>query len=265
MKSGIYQIINTITNDLYIGSSINLKYRKNRHSKDLRKGNHHSIILQRAVNKYGITNFKFRIIELCEKELLISKEQYYIDKLKPKYNIYKTAGSPLGNKKSEETKEKHRQYAIDNNIKPPESTWKDKQKSIYKLDKNTLEVLEKYNSLSEACRSVNKDATFTSTIASFCNNKRFSSYRYRWLFSLEDIDKLRNKIPLIAWNKGKTFTKDTKPVIQYSLKNEYIKEWKSVKEAEAIYGKGIGNCVRGKSNSSNWYKWKYKQYREIIE
>ena len=25
MKSGIYQIINTITNDLYIGSSINLK------------------------------------------------------------------------------------------------------------------------------------------------------------------------------------------------------------------------------------------------
>ena len=38
MKSGIYQIINTITNDLYIGSSINLKYRKNRHSKDLRKG-----------------------------------------------------------------------------------------------------------------------------------------------------------------------------------------------------------------------------------
>ena len=88
MKSGIYQIINTITNDLYIGSSINLKYRKNRHSKDLRKGNHHSVILQRAVNKYGIINFKFRIIELCEKELLISKVQYYIHKLKPKYNIY---------------------------------------------------------------------------------------------------------------------------------------------------------------------------------
>ena len=126
MKTGVYKITNQINGKFYIGSSKDLSRRKKDHFRLLKKVINHSILLQRAVNKYGIINFKFRIIELCEKELLISKEQYYIDKLKPKYNIYKTAGSSLGNKKSEETKERHRQYTIDNNIKPPESTWKDK-------------------------------------------------------------------------------------------------------------------------------------------
>ena len=89
MKTGVYKITNQINGKFYIGSSKDLSRRKKDHFRLLKKGINHSILLQRAVNKYGITNFKFRIIELCEKELLISKEQYYIDKLKPKYNIYK--------------------------------------------------------------------------------------------------------------------------------------------------------------------------------
>ena len=258
MKSGIYQIRNTITNDLYIGSSINIIHRKNRHSRELKQGKHHSIILQRAVNKYGINVFKFKVLEYCEQEILIKKEQYYIDTLKPKYNIYLIAGSSLGSKRSEETKEKNRKYALINNIKPPEETWKDKQKGVYKLDKNTLEIIEYYDSLSSACRSVGKDSTFATTLSSCCNNKRFSAYGYRWVFSLEDIENLRNKIPLIAWNKGKSYTKNTIPILQYSINNEFIKEWVSIKEAELVYGKGIGNCARGTTRISHGYKWKYK-------
>jgi group I intron endonuclease len=36
----------------------------------------------------------------------IKREQYYIDILKPKYNILQTAGSSLGHKHTEETREK---------------------------------------------------------------------------------------------------------------------------------------------------------------
>jgi group I intron endonuclease len=36
--------------------------------------------------------------------LILEREQYYLDSLKPQYNILKVAGSPLGTKHSEETK-----------------------------------------------------------------------------------------------------------------------------------------------------------------
>jgi group I intron endonuclease len=36
------------------------------------------------------------ILQYCDQSDVISREQYYLDLLKPEYNILKTAGSPLG-------------------------------------------------------------------------------------------------------------------------------------------------------------------------
>jgi len=44
------------------------------------------------------------ILEYCETDILIEREQYYIDLLKPEYNILKIAGSNLRFKHSETTK-----------------------------------------------------------------------------------------------------------------------------------------------------------------
>lgn len=255
---GIYKIINKLNGDCYIGSSIKLKDRKTRHFRDLKNGVHHSIVLQRAVDKYEIENFEFEIIEECSKEELLIKEQYYMDLLSPKYNICKVAGSSIGCIQPEEANEKRRQWTLENNIKPPESTWKDKQRKVYMLDYNTLEVLNEFESLSEACRFIGKDTTFASTITSCCINKRFSAYGYRWVFDIEDIKNLRQKEIKEPWNKGKKIdNKKSKQVFQYTLDNTFIKEWNSVKEAENEFGKGIGNCARGKSKTSNGYIWKY--------
>ena len=54
--------------------------------------------------KYGHSNFRLDILEYCDKESLIKREQYYIDLLKPEYNILKVAGSRLGSKQSLKTK-----------------------------------------------------------------------------------------------------------------------------------------------------------------
>jgi group I intron endonuclease len=43
------------------------------------------------------------MIEYCEPKDVIQREQYYIDLLKPEYNILKVAGSLLGFKHAEET------------------------------------------------------------------------------------------------------------------------------------------------------------------
>ena len=258
MKSGIYKIENKINKDIYVGSSVNLSNRKSRHFKDLEKQIHHSIILQRAVNKYGIENFDFIIIEKCNKDDLLNREQYYLDTLQPLYNILSNAGNSIGHIVSEKTKEKLRQYAIQNDIKPPETTWKSKQEKVYMLDKKTLTVLKEFDSLSSACRFIGKNETFVSTISACCTNKRFSAFGYRWTYSVTDIFNLRNKIKKDPWNKGiKIDNKKSKKVFQYTKQGKFIKEWKSVKEAESFYGKGISNCALGKSKSSNGFIWRY--------
>lgn len=59
-----------------------------------------------ALLKYGYSNFNLDILEYCEPSILIQREQYYIDLLKPEYNILKVAGNRLGSKHSEATKAK---------------------------------------------------------------------------------------------------------------------------------------------------------------
>lgn len=86
-KSGIYMILNTKNNKKYIGSSRNLYARLHKHRAQLSKNYHSNPHLQNAVNKYGLDSFKILLLEeCCEKNLKI-REQYYVNTLKPEYNI----------------------------------------------------------------------------------------------------------------------------------------------------------------------------------
>ena len=103
---GIYEIKSKINGRSYIGSSENIHRRWNHHINNLLKNKHHSIILQRHVNKYGINDLAFSILEICNDNNLIEKEQVYINNNKPYFNIRKIADSNKGIKRSIETKEK---------------------------------------------------------------------------------------------------------------------------------------------------------------
>jgi group I intron endonuclease len=74
-------------------------------NKELLKGNSK---IYNGLLKYGHKNFTLDIIEYCESNVLIEREQYYINLLSPEYNILKIAGSRLGFKHSEATKDKMR-------------------------------------------------------------------------------------------------------------------------------------------------------------
>lgn len=106
--SGIYRIVNTVTQTVYIGSSVDIHNRWKQHLYVLRKNAHHSKYLQNAWNKYGQDSFLMEIVEKVEpdKSSLLEKEQYYIDVLKPGYNGCPKAGSRLGSKQSDETRQK---------------------------------------------------------------------------------------------------------------------------------------------------------------
>lgn len=108
-KSGIYQIRNIINNHRYVGSAKGFKNRWSQHTCDLKHGNHNQKF-QAAWDEFGSAYFVFEIIEFCEpkKEILLEREQHYIDSLKPEYNVNPRASSRLGSLVSESTKIKLR-------------------------------------------------------------------------------------------------------------------------------------------------------------
>lgn len=105
--AGTYLCINLINGNIYVGSaSIKCMYR--RYTGHLLKGQGGSILVKRAVEKYGLENFAFVVIEttnqIKNKQEILKIEQKYIDLLNPKYNIAKVAGSLLNTKWSLESK-----------------------------------------------------------------------------------------------------------------------------------------------------------------
>lgn len=87
----IYIIQNMINGKYYLGSTKNVQVRKTKHFRELRNNSHHSILLQRAVNKYGIENFEFIIIETSFN--YFKREQELLDNLnfKDSYNVSSSA------------------------------------------------------------------------------------------------------------------------------------------------------------------------------
>ena len=145
MESGIYKITNRKNNKCYIGSSINIKRKFEQHLYLLRKNKSHSILLQKAFNKYGEENFMFEIIDTCIPKYLFILEQYYVDNVNPDYNICKLDVSvPIGLKMSDETKKK---IGMSNKFKDhPNFGWK--SRTIEKLD-NEGNVIKEYYSLKQ--------------------------------------------------------------------------------------------------------------------
>lgn len=104
--AGVYRIIHIPTGREYVGSSKDIRHRRNRHFMMLRHGTHSNKHLQSAYNKYGRSEFEFHVLELCSAETRIEREQYYLDQRKPEFNWRLTAEPTGGWHHSEESKAK---------------------------------------------------------------------------------------------------------------------------------------------------------------
>lgn len=98
---------------IYIGSAVNIaqRFRQHRYRYSIYKGNNSKFY--NLVKKYGLNNIEYGILEklsgkntyvIVNKEILLDREQYYLNKYSPSLNINKVAGSILGYKHTEKNK-----------------------------------------------------------------------------------------------------------------------------------------------------------------
>lgn len=113
---------NKLNGKKYVGSSVLLKRRLLEYFNVNRLLNDKSMPINVALLKYGYTNFSLTILEICNKNSLMSREKHFFEVYSPEYNILKTPGSPSrgsGWTHSEATIDKMRTAASDT-FKSPE-------------------------------------------------------------------------------------------------------------------------------------------------
>lgn len=84
--SAVYKVVNTVTGDFYIGSSVDVKRRWSEHKVLSTWKRCPNNLLYQDMQKYGLDKFEFLILSPVEPERLRQAEQELIETMKPTYN-----------------------------------------------------------------------------------------------------------------------------------------------------------------------------------
>jgi group I intron endonuclease len=149
-KSGIYLL--QIGNRYYVGSSVSIGNRLATHRSRLKRNKHENIIMINCFNKYGEEQSHFKVLEECDISILLEREKFYIDTLKPELNI---------------------------ELNPVLQNSEYKSKTVYQYSLNG-EYIKSFKGASEAERTLDKNSN---KISQCCLNKRKSAYNYLWSYT----------------------------------------------------------------------------------
>lgn len=145
---GIYKITNNITGNFYIGQSVNIEKRFKEHKRKKLKTK-----LSKDFQIYGLDSFTFEIIEIVSIDKLNERELFYIEKLKPYYNSYKSGVNDCirhisketisklrisGKKQWEEKSQEDKENIIKNNLKGPALNHRVSVETRNKISKSLL-------------------------------------------------------------------------------------------------------------------------------
>lgn len=218
MSCGIYKIQNLINNKIYIGQSIEIERRWQKHLTA-----NDNFLIHKALKKYGKENFIFSIVEECDQSQLDEKEQYWIqyyNSILPNgYNMIQGGSNGVGLSKGL----KVIQYSLNG------------------------DYIAEYNSANQASIITNIDHW---SICACCRKQYKHAGGYQWRYST---DKEEIKPLLIRTN----FTvlqldKKTEEIIA-----EFPSITVASKET-GITASIICNVCKGRGKTAGGYKWKYK-------
>jgi len=230
MNSGIYQIRNLIDNKIYVGSAVDFNNRKKRHLLNLRKQTHHSILLQRAYNKYGSENFVFEVLKECEREFLYTEEQKYLDDLRPYapkgYNISELAcGCSLPGSKNP-------MYG---------------KKGLDNPNFGSKRTQEQKETLSRALKGIKRSEEMRSKMSAIAKTRIGAKNP---VYGKKKSAQQKQHLSKIRSQKVVQYDKDSKKI---------IKIWDSAKIAGSVLGidaSSIARCCRSKVKTAGKFVWR---------
>ncbi len=183
--SYVYCILNTQTNRRYVGSTINYSHRKADHIHRLRKGVHYSQAMQNDYDEFGEESFVvFKLEEVLtfDNKELFDREQYWMDKYQPVYNVNPKAGNTF----TDYAREKSKEWHIKKGHRVQSQEEKDKRstslKKFYKEHPNYLSISE-------------EQKQHLSKINTGKNNPNWGKTR-----SQETLDKMAKSMSKREWN-----------------------------------------------------------------
>lgn len=227
---GIYKITNP-KGRIYVGQTVNDRNRKYKYKSIAKTKNrvHCGPKLFYSLIKYGWEQHKFEIIEECSIELLNQNEtkwkQFYLDKANGDWKkvlfceLYDNGGGP----RSQEVKDK-----------------------ISKSNKGRI--------VSEETK-LKKNKSLT-------GQKRTEETKHKMSIAAKGKPKSKKHIKNMMKNRQgvikATKIANSKPVLQYDLNMNFIKEWFSITEAKSKCGGDINSVISGKQKTAGGFIWKLK-------
>ena len=227
--SGIYGIINVRNGKIYVGSAIDFQKRRRVHSCELSKGVHHSRYLQRAY-KLSPQDFQWEIIEfVSDKSKLVEREQFWMDF----YRCY------------------HRDFGYNSN---PIAT--------------SCAGLKHPPEYGEAISRRQKGVKWSDERKARTKAHRPKVGGWKW----SEGQKMKHSLVHMGWkpspareikrlaslaNNPKAFNR--KGVLQMDDSGNVLRHFKSIAEAESLFGKrsNIHAVCKGKRPQCFGYKWSY--------
>ena len=216
---GIYKITNTTNNKCYIGQSRDIEARWTKHLSAYKSSPDWE--LYRAFKKYGISAFKFEVIEECSIEELNEREIHWIaqyDSFNNGYNM--TLGGEACNGTND--------------------------KIVYQYDLSG-QFIKEYKSAHDAARENNIQFT---NICKVCRGERKTAGGFGWSYEKHDS---------IQPIKTKRLGDGT--VLQFTKDGQFVAEYSTAAEADRMTGINrttIGLVCKGKGKTAGGFVWKYK-------
>lgn len=262
MSCGIYKFQNLITKEVYIGQSVNLEERYQRHQRDFITG---TTDFYKGVQQWGWNNFSYEILELCSKDDLNNRESYWIDFYDSFYNGYnETKGG--SNKWSVNEDDIKKLYLIGLSPKEIQNKLNIGLSTVYKYiscypefqatqSVNEIfqystqgEFIQKWASRKEAARNLHIDPA---AIGKAISGERQSAGGFLWRSNYYD------HIPLAEISK----LKSSMAVCQYDQNLNLINTFKTAAHAaRAVNGDASlirRVCKKGLNYSAYGYKWAF--------
>ncbi len=260
----IYETKNLVNNKIYIG------YHKTLTPYIFDGYFGSGLALKRAIEKYGVENFKQTTLHVFEtlSETLLKEKEIVNKKFINQSNTYnmRVGGKGGSIKPSEKTKQK-----ISNTIKQNGSS-KGKNNPMYgKFGKDhpvygTGVLIQQYdlnkNLISEGLMSDYTKQGFSQSMLSHCCSMRHKSHKgFVWKYKNDDTFQFPNMKTKGKWKSKSTGSGNDKVIQQYDLDKNLITENTAYLFSESSTKLSAGQiirCCKGKIKTHNGFFWKFK-------